>query len=308
MTLRPNWKWCLLAAAFAQLYCLPPTRTESGDGPKVITPTLSPTNVQPENLIVRKTVYVPIYSQIYVGSARMSFQLTATLSVRNTDRGKPIVTQSITYFDSTGSVVREYLEAPSLLGPLATADFIVERADTTGGSGASFLVEWGAATAPRSRPEPPISARDVAQRLLGFALHALRQLIEHVGRLVEPATLLPGCRIDLPQGRPEAHRAVAYRSSAKRARPEFHSLRRGLSLKVAPGQKKIPSRRQKSQPFQPIRDPFENGVRISLETNKFGKASVGRPTVPDRWLLLGGSQKNQPLSIGLERKRVHPIE
>ena len=144
MTLRPNWKWCLLAAAFAQLCCLPPTRTESGDGPKVITPTLSPTNVQPENLIVRKTVYVPIYSQIYVGSARISFQLTATLSVRNTDRGKPIVIQSITYFDSTGSVVREYLEAPSLLGPLATADFIVERADTTGGSGASFLVEWGA--------------------------------------------------------------------------------------------------------------------------------------------------------------------
>ena len=79
-------------------------------------------------------------------------------------------------------------------------------------------------------------------------------------------------------------------------------------MKVAPGQKKIPSRRQKSQPFQPIRDPSENGVRISLETNKFGKASVGRPTVPDRWLLLGGSQKNQPLSIGLERKRVHPIE
>ena len=132
------------AAAARFVSCSTLSEKKSGDRPIPISPTLSRVEVQAEDLVVRKTVYVPIDSQIYVGSARRTFELTATLSLRNTDRREPIVVQSVTYFDSGGSAVREYLEGPSLLSPMATADFVIERKDTAGGSGANFLVEWGA--------------------------------------------------------------------------------------------------------------------------------------------------------------------
>lgn len=68
--------------------------------------------------------------------------LTATLSVRNTDANHPIILSSIRYYDSGGKLVRNYLAQSGELGPLASADFVVDEADTSGGSGASFLVDW----------------------------------------------------------------------------------------------------------------------------------------------------------------------
>lgn len=91
----------------------------------------------------RKAVYVPAYLRVYHKN-RKPLLLTVTLSVRNTDRNHEIVLTSVRYHDSRGQEVRSHLERPIRLKPLSTVEFLVDHDDTSGGSGASFIVEWAA--------------------------------------------------------------------------------------------------------------------------------------------------------------------
>ncbi|TWT73832.1 hypothetical protein Pla123a_37260 [Posidoniimonas polymericola] len=93
------------------------------------------------NAVDGQTVYVPAYSHIYHQDGR-SYLLTVTLSVRNTDPEHEIVVTSVHYYNTEGKLVKDHLDQPRRLAPLATAEFLVERDDTSGGSGANFLVEW----------------------------------------------------------------------------------------------------------------------------------------------------------------------
>jgi hypothetical protein len=88
-----------------------------------------------------QTVYVPVYSHIYVVRGH-AFDLGISLSIRNTDPAKSITILSANYNDSAGNLVRTYLESPIQLNPLASTDFFVSESDTAGGLGASFLVKW----------------------------------------------------------------------------------------------------------------------------------------------------------------------
>ena len=93
-----------------------------------------------------QTIYVPIYSEIYYFDKSKTFQLAATLSVRNTDPQQIIIITSVKYYNSDGDLVREHLESPLRLAPLASTYFIVNQNDRTGGSGANFIVKWVAET------------------------------------------------------------------------------------------------------------------------------------------------------------------
>ena len=93
-----------------------------------------------------QTIYVPIYSEIYFFNRTRTLQLAATLSVRNTDSQNPITITSVRYYDSDGNLVKNHLESPLRLAPLASTEFIVDQNDQTGGSGANFIVEWVAET------------------------------------------------------------------------------------------------------------------------------------------------------------------
>ncbi len=89
-----------------------------------------------------QTIYVPIYSHIYYETSERSFDLAATLSIRNIDLTKPMVVTAVRYYNSAGNLVRNYLEQPIQLDRLASVDFVVNRTDREGGSGANFIVEW----------------------------------------------------------------------------------------------------------------------------------------------------------------------
>ncbi len=104
----------------------------------------------------RVSSYVPIYSEIYFFNRTRTLQLAATLSVRNTDPENPITIISVRYYDSDGNLVKNHLESPLRLDPLASTEFIVDEVrgspvvsrrglsdqnDQTGGSGANFIVE-----------------------------------------------------------------------------------------------------------------------------------------------------------------------
>lgn len=93
-------------------------------------------------ILVGQTVYVPIYSHIYIWEQSRVMNLTATLSVRNTDMTNPMIIAGVSYYDTNGTLVRKYLEQAVELGPLAATNFVISQEDTSGGSGAAFIVEW----------------------------------------------------------------------------------------------------------------------------------------------------------------------
>lgn len=91
---------------------------------------------------LEQTLYVPVYSYIYYGNKEKTIDLTATLSIRNTDATRSITITLVDYHDSNGKLVRHYLSAPIKLRPLATVHYVVAESDRSGGLGASFLVAW----------------------------------------------------------------------------------------------------------------------------------------------------------------------
>lgn len=91
-----------------------------------------------------QTVYVPIYSHIYGGAKNKEIQLTATVFIRNTDPNYPLTVKEVSYYNTQGKLLKHYLTSPETIPPLGTSRFIVKEADTTGGSGANFIVKWQA--------------------------------------------------------------------------------------------------------------------------------------------------------------------
>lgn len=90
-----------------------------------------------------QTVYIPVYSHIYANGGRPHL-LETTLSIRNLDPKRAITVKSVKYFDTEGALIKEYLDGEMSLAALATAEFLVEKRDIRGGSGANFIVVWDA--------------------------------------------------------------------------------------------------------------------------------------------------------------------
>jgi len=94
------------------------------------------------NLSKGQSVYVPIYSHIYHGDKERPFDLTVTLSIRNTDTKKEITLLSADYVDSNGSFLKNYVKKPIKLKNLASIRYVIKSTDKSGGSGAKFIVRW----------------------------------------------------------------------------------------------------------------------------------------------------------------------
>lgn len=90
------------------------------------------------------TVYVPIYSDIYSKSKDTRFLLTATLSIRNTSLTDSMYLKVIDYYDTDGKLVRHYIDGDLLLKPMQSIDYVIEEKDEVGGTGANFILVWGA--------------------------------------------------------------------------------------------------------------------------------------------------------------------
>lgn len=95
-------------------------------------------------IVTGQMLYVPAYSQVFYGSTTQTLDLAVTMTVHNTDLDRPIILQSVRYYNTDGEFVREYVEEPVELSPLATVGYVVPDTDLSGGWGANFIVEWGA--------------------------------------------------------------------------------------------------------------------------------------------------------------------
>lgn len=89
-----------------------------------------------------REVYVPIYSDIYNQTRDSRTLLTATLSIRNTSIRDSLFVSKIDYYNTQGDLVRSYIDAPIYLKPMESIDYVIEQQDTSGGSGANFLIDW----------------------------------------------------------------------------------------------------------------------------------------------------------------------
>lgn len=86
-------------------------------------------------------VYVPIYSDIYIDKLNQKSLLSATLSIRNTSMSDSIFISVIDYYNTEGELVRSYIDNPIVLSQMATVNYVIEKEDTTGGTGANFIVK-----------------------------------------------------------------------------------------------------------------------------------------------------------------------
>jgi hypothetical protein len=126
-------------------------------------------------IVTGQTVYVPAYSEVFYGREGLTMELAVTLAIHNTDLDAPIIIQSVRYYDTNGSLVREYIDEPVEISPLATTGFLVEDRDRSGGWGANFVVEW---VAEEAVYEPIIEAIMVStQNTQGISMISLGRVI-----------------------------------------------------------------------------------------------------------------------------------
>ena len=128
--------WFALALVLLPCCTENPVRKASVNGEHLV-----PTSL-PSNPAVHAEVYIPIYSNLSYASGQITIELSAQLTIRNTDLHHPIVLEAVQYFDGSGKLLRAELEEPRSLAPMATTTFLVPKSDRDGGVGANYLVRW----------------------------------------------------------------------------------------------------------------------------------------------------------------------
>ena len=91
-----------------------------------------------------QTVYLPVYTYVYVEGRALTFPVTPTLSLRNTDPANPITIVSAKCYSPTGKLVRDYLEKPIKLDPLNSVKYPVKETEFKESGGPCFLITWKA--------------------------------------------------------------------------------------------------------------------------------------------------------------------
>jgi hypothetical protein len=95
-----------------------------------------------------QSLYLPIYSHLYHGdvnprTGKPSETLVSThVSIRNTDPAAGLKIVSARYYNPDGKLLREFLPKPQAIPPLGTYELYVPRSDSSGGSGANFIIDW----------------------------------------------------------------------------------------------------------------------------------------------------------------------
>lgn len=105
----------------------------------------------PQSPAINAEVYVPVYSSLAYADGRAMVELSAQLAIHNTDSKSPIVLEFVRYYDTSGGLLRDEIEGPRALAPMATTTFLVHKRDLAGGVGANYLVRWRSAS-PVSEP------------------------------------------------------------------------------------------------------------------------------------------------------------
>ena len=92
--------------------------------------------------LIAGTSYLSVYSQIYSQTEHKTYNLTATISIRNTNIKDTIYLSKAQYFDTKGSPIRTYFAENIFIAPMETVEIVIDEKDKEGGTGANFLFDW----------------------------------------------------------------------------------------------------------------------------------------------------------------------
>ena len=98
---------------------------------------------------IGQVLYLPIYSHVYHGDLDAQGKpqqtlLSAHVSIRNTNVRHAMKLHYVRYYDTDGSLLKEFVTKPMVIPPLGTHELFVQQSDVSGGSGANFLISWSA--------------------------------------------------------------------------------------------------------------------------------------------------------------------
>ncbi len=99
-------------------------------------------NLKAEDSLASGMTYLSVYSQIYSQTEHKSHNLTATVSLRNTNLSDTVFVTKAEYFNTEGHSVRTYFEDPIYLAPMETVEIVIAEMDKQGGTGGNFLFTW----------------------------------------------------------------------------------------------------------------------------------------------------------------------
>lgn len=105
--------------------------------------------------LVMGSTYLSVYSEIYSSTQELTYDLTATISIRNISSKDSIYITSGNYFNTHGDLIRTYIARPVFVKPLETIEIVVDQKDRSGGTGANFIFEWDV---PQGAPDPLFEA------------------------------------------------------------------------------------------------------------------------------------------------------
>ena len=95
-----------------------------------------------------QSLYLPIYSHLYHGEVNpktgkpSQTLVSAHISIRSTDPAAAIKVVSARYYNTEGKLLREFLPKPQVIPPFGTYELYLPRSDSSGGSGANFIIDW----------------------------------------------------------------------------------------------------------------------------------------------------------------------
>lgn len=70
-----------------------------------------PADFKRQSSRIGQLVYVPVYSYIYRQNRQKTFNLTTTLSIRNADPYRNLIITEVSYYDSDGELIQEYIDS-----------------------------------------------------------------------------------------------------------------------------------------------------------------------------------------------------
>lgn len=100
-------------------------------------------DINPKDSLDFGSTYLSVCTQVYTSKEHRTYELTATISMRNTSRVDTIFILKAEYFDTNGKPIKQYFDKPIYLAPLETVGIIIEEKDKEGGFGANFIFDWG---------------------------------------------------------------------------------------------------------------------------------------------------------------------
>ena len=132
----------LLVMAVLFSACEEPEVSRKSEADKVDDWLNQPCDVVFDDLPQRHHSYLSVYSLVYHRTEKRQYNLSVTISMRNTSSTETLVLNAIDYYNGEGEKIRAYVENPVCLGPMVTREIVINAPDTEGGVGGNFIFDW----------------------------------------------------------------------------------------------------------------------------------------------------------------------